>query len=93
MIIKRLEDILLDKNKKMTVLDAYKAKCENCNKAKLVCTKHFYIYCADSKLEEYYIRDVVKTNKFFTKKKSRKYRFFCNFFCKFNTNYYYYLFK
>lgn len=50
----------------MSVLDAYKIKCENCNKAKLVCAKHFYIYCADSKLEEYYIRDM-KINKFFTK--------------------------
>ena len=51
----------------MSVLDAYKKKCENCSKAKIVCTKHFYIYCADSKLEEYYNRDK-KAYNFFTKK-------------------------
>ena len=51
----------------MSVLDAYKKKCENCSKAKIVCTKHFYIYCADSKLEEYYNRDK-KAYKFFPHK-------------------------
>lgn len=51
----------------MSVLDTYKKRCENCNKAKLVCTKHFYIYCADSKLEEYYNRDK-KAYRFFPQK-------------------------
>ena len=41
----------------MSVLDNYKARCVNCSNTRLVCQKHFYMYCADSKLEEHYLRD------------------------------------
>ncbi len=41
----------------MSVLDSYKRRCEKCRKSRTVCTKHFYIYCADSKLEQFYLKD------------------------------------